>query len=118
MFINKVRTGLVVMALTVAAGVFAVGSPASAAITCGSTVSDKDSSTGGQWTLDSSPLRTGPYESCAAITTLGAGTNVNYFCFFENTYGNTWTYVKVKGQNLYGWIFDDHLYSNGSPVRC
>ncbi|MBB5868519.1 hypothetical protein F4553_001898 [Allocatelliglobosispora scoriae] len=69
-------------------------------------------------TLDSSPLRTGPYESCTSLKTLPGSTALDYYCYVTNSYDHTWTYVKVRGQNLYGWIFDDHLYSNGSPYKC
>ncbi|MBB5868522.1 hypothetical protein F4553_001901 [Allocatelliglobosispora scoriae] len=49
MLINKARAGLAVVAVTVAAGVFAVGSPASAA-GCGSAGTNKDPSGAGEYT--------------------------------------------------------------------
>ncbi|MDF4250392.1 hypothetical protein [Streptomyces sp. WMMB303] len=49
---------------------------------------------------------------------------IDYHCYVTNSYGNTWTYVRVQTGTLsdYGWIYDGNLPSNGSghgsPVHC
>lgn len=115
---RRVGAGLAVVPIAVAAVAFAVSSPASAA-SCGSySWSNKDPASANEYTIESAPLRSGPMESCSAVRTLSTSTALDYHCYVTNEFGNTWTHVKVKGQDLYGWIWDNHLYSNGSPYRC
>ncbi|MEV6964700.1 hypothetical protein AB0M47_06245 [Hamadaea sp. NPDC051192] len=114
---RKLGAALAVVPAVVTAVVFAVSSPAAAACSTHSW-SDKDPAGANEYTEESAPLRTGPYEDCSAITTLPTSTALNYHCFITNSYGNTWTHVKVKGRDLSGWIWDNHLKDNGSPNRC
>ncbi len=56
-------------------------------------------------TLDRSPARTGPYESCSVARTYAAGSSVQLACWLTNTYGNVW--YKVYPTNTF--IYSDHF---------
>src|SRR5882757_7884661 len=67
---------------------------------------------GGGWvynakTLDSSPVRTGPYEACTKKKTYAAGKSVALACWLTNSYGNLW--YKENSSNLY--IYGGHFSS-------
>ncbi|MGC4808209.1 hypothetical protein [Micromonospora sp. DT233] len=113
---RRFRASLAVVPIAVATTVFAVGSPASAA--CKTDWSNKGAGGRGQYTEEAAPLRSGPAEGCSSDKTLPASTALIYHCFVTNTAGNSWTHVKVQGQNLSGWIWDNHLKDNGSPYKC
>ncbi|GAA2399550.1 hypothetical protein Cme02nite_08480 [Catellatospora methionotrophica] len=112
---RRLLTAAAAIPLVVAGTVTALAAPASA--NCGShSWSNKDSDSG--YTLDSSPIRSGPHESCGTVRTVGASTMLYYHCFTTNESGNTWTHVRIAGTETYGWVFDDHLNDHGSFKRC
>lgn len=54
-------------------------------------------------------LKVAPYASCGNVARLTTGTVVYYQCFYNNSYGNTWWYVRVQGTQTYGWMSWDNL---------
>lgn len=56
-------------------------------------------------------LDSAPYAACPDVTTLASGTEVYYRCFYQNSYGNIWWYVRVAGTSTYGWESQDNLDS-------
>ena len=57
-------------------------------------------------TLDSSPARVGPYESCAIKKTFAAGATVGLSCWLTNSIGNVW-YKVYSPSNT--WIYSGHF---------
>lgn len=69
------------------------------------------------------PLRTGSGPSCPAQTTLVPSDDLDPYCYvYAPSNGDTWTYVRWDNHNpardREGWVNDDHLQGNGSPVDC
>jgi hypothetical protein len=112
---RRLMAALATIPLVAAGLVASVAAPASA--NCGSHPwTNRDGDTG--FTLDRSPIRTGPHESCAVVRTVPASTSLFYHCFTVNESGNTWTHVRIAGTQTFGWVFDDHLNDHGSFDRC
>lgn len=90
------------------------------AVTCGQGWSDKDKSGSG---LPDGPggdpvtMHTGIYGDCASA---GRVNNIRlwYHCYRVNSYGHTWTHVRVDGTQAYGWVYDAYLDDGGSTVPC
>jgi len=112
---RRFMAALATMPLVIAGVIAVAGTPAMANCTSHSW-SNKDSDSG--FTLDSSPIRSGPHESCSAARTVPASTSLFYHCYTVNESGNTWTHVRIAGTSFNGWVFDDHLNDHGSFVRC
>lgn len=66
------------------------------------------------YTIDSSPGRTGPYEACSRVATIPADTPLYVSCYVENSYGNTWSYIGLRGF----WIYDAHFLDGGAGKPC
>ena len=112
---RRLMAALATIPLVAAGLVASVAAPASA--NCGSHQwSDLDSS--GGFTLDRSPIREGPHESCDVVQTVPASTALFYHCYTVNEAGNTWTHVRIAGTQTFGWVKDTHLNDLGSFVRC
>ncbi|MBB5805251.1 hypothetical protein F4560_005019 [Saccharothrix ecbatanensis] len=54
----------------------------------------------------------GPYGDCS----IDSSTRLHYHCYTTNDYGNTWTWVRVVGQDIAGWVWDENLQGYGSSV--
>ncbi|MFE9387915.1 SH3 domain-containing protein [Streptomyces sp. NPDC006784] len=138
---NRTRVGIALgstallsaTAVAIAPGATAASASApalkSAAVDCSwSKPGDKDHSSykGLRSGVYSAPVRKGPYGDCSATRWLYTddAPMIDYHCYVTNSYGNTWTYVRVQTGTLsdYGWIYDGNLPSNGSghgsPVHC
>jgi hypothetical protein len=63
-------------------------------------------------------LKVGPYAECADIVWMPAGTLVRYWCYYENVYGNEWSFVRIAGTQTHGWVYDGHLNNGGSTQAC
>ncbi|SBT47307.1 hypothetical protein GA0070621_2859 [Micromonospora narathiwatensis] len=78
----------------------------------------KDNTIGGP-AKSSVPIRSaGPYSDCSIDGYVASGTNLAYHCYVVNDVGNTWTWVRVPGTSIAGWVWDDNLLGYGSGVRC
>ncbi|MEH1124340.1 hypothetical protein [Micromonospora sp. CPCC 206061] len=94
----------------VAGASFAAAAPASAsdvsaAVDCGNIP-------GGGWsyyatTLDSTPVRVGPYEACSRSRTAAAGSRIRVNCYLYNDYGNLW--YKVEESKF---VYSSHFSSS------
>jgi hypothetical protein len=91
------------------------------AVTCGQSWSDKDKSGSGFPDGPGSPgevtLRSGIYGDCASRGTT-YGIRLWYHCYRANSYGHTWTNVRIDGTNVNGWVYDAYLDDGGSTVAC
>jgi len=95
-----------------------VASASAQAVTCG--VSGPNRDPGGGTTTVGLNMQTGPYQDCANVVWLSAGTQVWYWCYDNNEYGNTWTYGRaiIGGRDYYGWVLDAKLDDGGSYWHC
>ncbi len=91
------------------------------AVTCGQSWSDKDKTGSGFPDGPGSPsevtLHTGIYGACPSAGTV-YGIRLWYHCYRVNSYGNTWTHVRIDGTNVNGWVYDAYLSNGGSVVAC
>lgn len=102
-------------------GGLAVLTPGAAeAATCGQSWSDKDKSGYGNGigSAGTVPLRTGIYADCPVRTPAGNGYTLWYHCYRINSYGNSWTHLRVNGTNISGWVYSGNLSDGGSTVAC
>jgi|GEM_PF-2838643 hypothetical protein len=73
---------------------------------------------GGSWgyqttTVDSTPIRTGPYEACAKVgPNVPAGTWIWAYCKLTNDYGNLWYRVETYNGSHSGWAYSTHFPYN------
>jgi hypothetical protein len=91
------------------------------AATCGQSWSDKDKSGSGFPDGPGSPsqvtLPSGIYGACSSRGDV-YGIRLCYHCYRVNSYGNTWTNVRIDGTNVNGWVYDAYLSNGGSTVPC
>ncbi|GGP86615.1 SH3 domain-containing protein [Saccharothrix coeruleofusca] len=81
--------------------------------------SAKDSFNDGYPSKSSVPVRSeGPYKDCSIDGYIDSSTRLHYHCYTVNDAGNTWTWVRVVGQDIAGWVWDENLEGYGSAVRC
>ncbi|KFZ76985.1 hypothetical protein ED92_38375 [Amycolatopsis sp. MJM2582] len=81
--------------------------------------SAKDPFNNGYPSKGSVPVRSaGPYADCRIDGYIDDSTRLHYHCYTTNDHGNTWTWVRVVGENIAGWVWDNNLKGNGSAVRC
>jgi len=78
--------------------------------------SDSDANT------DNVPVYDGPYDGCQLLTTTLGPTGFQLWCYVENNYGQTWTYVNFHnnrdGRNWAGWVRDVYIFGGGSFNIC
>ena len=98
----------------------AVAGEASVSAACRSHAhSAKDSFNNGYPAKSSVPVRSrGPYGDCSIDGYIDSSTRLHYHCYTTNDHGNTWTWVRVVGGDIAGWVWDENLQGNGSAVRC
>jgi hypothetical protein len=93
-------------------------SPASA-VTCEHPAwADNDKSGSGFGVLSSTPVRTGVEGACDATAYVGSSVRLWYHCYVFNSFGNTWTNVRIDGTNIVGWVADVNLNNGGSIYPC
>ncbi|MFE2141810.1 hypothetical protein ACFXA3_08655, partial [Streptomyces sp. NPDC059456] len=82
--------------------------------------SHQDRSPGGYgYMTGSHPLTTGPYESCPTVATAKSGAKLQFQCYVVNADGAEWTYVRAAGADASGWMPNDNLTRQNSPLtRC
>jgi hypothetical protein len=81
--------------------------------------SAKDTFNNGYPSKASVPVRSaGPYKDCSIDGYIDDSTRLHYHCYTVNDYGNTWTWVRVVGGDIAGWVWDENLEGYGSAVRC
>ena len=90
------------------------------AVTCGQGWSDNDKTNYGypDGPGDGSvTMHTGIYGDCASA---GKVNNIRlwYHCYRVNSYGHTWTHVRMDGSDVKGWVYDAYLSNGGSNVPC
>ncbi|WEV27710.1 hypothetical protein OYE22_22900 [Streptomyces sp. 71268] len=92
-------------------------SQAASAVTCtGWEYANYDDATGS--VSKAGHMKVGPYAACDDVEYLAVATNVYYWCYAVNDYGNTWTYARIKGTSTQGWISDGSLTNGGSHYPC
>jgi len=90
------------------------------AVTCGQSWSDNDKTGSG---FPDGPgdggvyMHTGYYGDCPSVGKV-RGYRLWYHCYRTNSYGNTWTHVRMDGSNINGWVYDPYLSNGGSTVPC
>ncbi|MFD8635020.1 serine/threonine protein kinase, partial [Streptomyces sp. NPDC059656] len=78
--------------------------------------SHRDASPGGYGYMNGDfRIETGPYQNCPAVSLAKKGTKLAYHCFVVNAHGNKWTYVRVPGSNVEGWMSNDNLSRESGP---
>ncbi|WP_052851063.1 SH3 domain-containing protein [Streptomyces avicenniae] len=68
--------------------------------------------------LGSAPLRAGPSSDCPTVVRVYSGTRFQFHCFVYNSSGNSWTFVRLDGTQIYGWMYDGNIGGGGSTKRC
>ncbi|MEO7260120.1 MAG: SH3 domain-containing protein [Jatrophihabitantaceae bacterium] len=110
--------------LPLLAGGLAVLTPGVAeAATCYQSWLDKDAngwgtgkdSAGGPYTI---PLRNGIYADRNQVAAADVSKKLWYHCYRRNSFGNTWTHLRIDGTNWSGWVYDGNLDDNGSAYPC
>lgn len=113
-----VAAGLVVLTPSTAmAG--SDGQPGTSAACRSHSHSAKDPFNNGYPSKSSVPVRSdGPYAGCSIDGYIDSSTRLHYHCYVTNDSGNTWTWVRVVGQDIAGWVWDSNLKYGGSAVKC
>ncbi len=96
-------------------GFFALGAQ-SASADCSSHPAWQNKSSGAGKVNNSSPIRTGPYESCAVVAQVGTSKDLFYHCWVQNSAGNKWTHVRIANTNTEGWMYNGNLNDGGSTA--
>lgn len=90
------------------------------AVTCGQSWSDNDKGGSG---YPAGPgggpvtLHTGIYGDCPSNGSVN-GYRLFYHCYRTNSYGHTWTHVRIDVIDVKGWVYDAYLSNGGSTVPC
>jgi hypothetical protein len=90
------------------------------AVTCGQSWSDVDK---GGYGYPAGPgngevtLHTGMYGDCPSNGSVN-GFRLWYHCYRRNSYGHTWTHVRIDGMTVKGWVYDAYLSNGGSIYPC
>jgi hypothetical protein len=92
------------------------------AVTCGQSWSNKDpgggTGTGSAESPYTVPLHSGMYGDCRVTSRVSTGIKLWYHCYRRNSYGNTWTHVRIDGTDWKGWVWDEYLNDGGSYYPC
>lgn len=93
------------------------------AATCGQSWTDRDKGGSGMGVGSSSDpwmiyVRTGIYADCPWTSKVSTSTKLYYHCYRRNSYGNSWTHVRVEGSGTLGWVYDGNLNNYGSIYAC
>jgi hypothetical protein len=92
------------------------------AVTCGQSWSNKDPNGSGTGKFDGThytiPMHTGIYGDCYVNAIVDVNKKLLYHCYRTNSYGHTWTHVRVEGTDVKGWVWDGNLNDNGSNYPC
>ncbi|NEC85107.1 SH3 domain-containing protein [Streptomyces sp. SID12501] len=98
-----------------------IATPAAAHAACGTTVSDKDSSSWNK-TANGANERSGTIASSSTNCTIKGiaynTQNLDYHCWTLGNDGYTWTYLRNDSTGVTGWVRDNLLSDNGSGVYC
>ena len=101
------------------AALLTVAAPAGAAVSCGTTQSDKDGSRYGySFVTSGTNIRSGPSTSCTVKGLAYPSQRADYYCFVTGGDGYTWTYLRDVSTNVTGYVRDDLLADHGSTVHC
>ena len=90
------------------------------AVTCGQSWSDVDKSGSG---FPDGPgdgtvmMHTGMYGDCPSAGTV-RGFKLWYHCYRTNSYGHTWTNLRMEGYDWSAWVYDAYLSDGGSLYPC
>jgi hypothetical protein len=93
----------------------------SASADCGSHPAWQNLSSGAGRVTNSSPIRTGPYQSCDVVRQVDTSKDLFYHCWVQNSEGNKWTHVRLANTNVEGWMYNGNLNDGGSTAassRC
>jgi len=93
-----------------------IATPAAASASCGTTVSDKDSSSWNK-TANGANERSGSSTGCTIKGIAYNTQSLDYHCWTSGE-GGTWTFVRNDATGVTGWIRDDLLSDGGSYVYC
>ncbi|GAA3447676.1 hypothetical protein [Planomonospora venezuelensis] len=113
--------------LLAASTVGAAGAATAQAAAPNCSVKHNENGEGAAWLNKGVNLKTGPYSGCGNVTWAAKDTYVYFLCWYDNSYGNTWWYVRIKGTSTHGWTSQDNFYGdmhdeNGdgfiTPLRC
>ncbi len=123
LFPRRLLASAAAMAVVVG-GLVLVTPGTAAAAACGQSWSNKDPGGGAGITIPSQgqytfPLHTGMYGDCRVTWTVSTGIHLNYDCYRRNSYGNTWTHLRVASNpSASGWAWDHYLNDGGSIYPC
>ncbi|SBT49385.1 hypothetical protein [Micromonospora narathiwatensis] len=79
---------------------------------------ERDTTIGGPTKSGVAIRGAGPYPDCLIDGYVMLGTNLAYHCYVVTDFGSTWTWVRIPGTSIAGWVWDDNLVGYGSSVRC
>lgn len=65
-------------------------------------------------------LQRGPYSDCDDISYVPEGRQLYGWCYWNNSHGNHWWFVRMSGTEIKGWVYIDNLtaYDPGSTREC
>ncbi|MEU0738674.1 SH3 domain-containing protein [Streptomyces sp. NPDC006134] len=106
-----------VLAAAAMAVPLSLATPAAAHAPCGTTASDKDSSSWGK-RADGANQRSGSSTSCTVKGIAYSTHALDYHCYTVGNDGYTWTYLGNDATGVTGWVRDDLLSDGGSYVSC
>jgi hypothetical protein len=118
---SKRRLVTAAVTLPLLAGGFVALNASTASADCSSHPAWQNLSSGAGRVTNSSPIRTGPYESCAVVKQVDTSKDLFYHCWVQNSVGNKWTHVRIANTNTEGWMYNGNLNDGGSTAassRC
>ncbi|MFI7272878.1 SH3 domain-containing protein [Streptomyces sp. NPDC049879] len=124
---KSLRTKLTALALPLALAATAlITAPTASAAETGAAAycpqpahQNKDSDFSWIWSsLGSAPLRSGPSSDCPTVVNVYPDTKFFFHCYWVNKYGNAWTFVRIEGTQIYGWMYEGNIGWGGSAEPC
>ncbi|QNE21112.1 SH3 domain-containing protein [Kribbella qitaiheensis] len=110
--IRRLVTAAVTLPLV--AGGFIALNAQSASADCGSHPAWQNRSSGAGKVISSSPIRTGPYQSCDVVKQVDTSKDLFYHCWVQNSEGHKWTHVRIANTTIEGWMYNGNLNDGGS----
>jgi hypothetical protein len=115
------RIAIAAATLPLLAGGFFTLNASTASADCGSPPAWQNKSAGAGKVTNSSPIRTGPYQSCDVVKQVDTSKDLFYHCWVLNGEGHKWTHVRIANTNTEGWMYNGNLNDGGSTAaasRC
>ncbi|MEO7261823.1 MAG: hypothetical protein ABI047_11300 [Jatrophihabitantaceae bacterium] len=114
---SRLLTVVGTVALTLGGLLVSAGPAAADPARCSGWSAPADTSEGGGFSFKNvTPIYRGPYNDCAAFFPGVSGHGIDIHCYYQNTFGTVFMYLRDTSTGVAGWSRLDDLNSSGGPV--